>query len=190
MLLVTSPSPGDGKTLTSINLAWSLADGGHRACLIDLDFRAPSIGRTLGLPDWSDGVAEALTGECTTSQIIRQVGTVPLFVVGIKESFPSPTAQFSSPLFKPWLTELRDCFEWVILDMAPAIPISDVAEVLPHVDGALLVIRTGRTVKSLISPTIEMLSTKLWGAVLNDSVIHGGAYYGNYGYGKNRDRKQ
>ena len=49
VLLVTSPAPGDGKTLTSINLAWSLAQGGFSTCLVDLDFRAPGVTRTLDL---------------------------------------------------------------------------------------------------------------------------------------------
>ena len=78
------------------------------------------------------------------------------------------------------LTKLRDTFEWVILDMPPAIPMSDVPEVLPHVDGALMVVRTGKTNKSLLQPTIDLLGSKLWGAVLNDAVINGGEYY--YGY--------
>src|SRR5215472_12502365 len=47
VLLITSPSPGDGKTLTSINLAWSFAEAGNSTCLVDLDFRAPGISRLL-----------------------------------------------------------------------------------------------------------------------------------------------
>jgi Mrp family chromosome partitioning ATPase len=47
-MLITSPGPGEGKTLTSVNLAWCLADAGHHTCLVDLDFRAPGISPALG----------------------------------------------------------------------------------------------------------------------------------------------
>ena len=188
MIMVTSPSPGDGKTLNSINLAWCLADGNHTTCLVDLDFRAPNVAATLGLPVASGGVTEILAGQSTSSDLIQQVGQRPLYVLGIKEGLSSSSRQLASPLFKPWLTELRNNFEWVIFDMPPAIPIADVAEVLPHVDGALLVTRKGETVKSLIAPSIEILGKKLWGAVLNDCVQQGDAYYGNYGYGYGKKR--
>jgi len=67
--------------------------------------------------------------------------------------------------------------------MAPAIPMSDVAEVLPYVDGALMVVRSDVTAKSLVGPTFELLGSKLWGVVLNDAPVSGSSYYGHYGYG-------
>lgn len=188
MILVTSPSPGDGKTLNSINLAWCLADGGKKTCLVDLDFRAPSVATTLGLPFTGGGVTELLAGHQSSADLMCQVGDLPLYVLGLKEGLSSSSRQLASPLFLPWLKELRNSFEWVIFDMPPAIPISDVAEVLPHVDGALMVTRKGQTVKSLIAPALEILGPKLWGAVLNDCVQQGDAYYGNYGYGYGKKR--
>jgi capsular exopolysaccharide synthesis family protein len=192
LILITSPSPGDGKTLTSTNLAWCIADAGRRTCLVDLDFRAPGFGRSLGyeIPADDDGVAEVLTGTSTVSRAIRQIGDQALYVLGIKEALKSPSHLLAADALRPLLTKLRDTFEWVILDMPPAIPMSDVAEVLPHVDGALMVVRSGKTIKSLIEPTFEILGTKVWGVVLNDSLINGSAYYGYYGYGEDRKRKK
>jgi len=192
VLLVTSPNAGDGKTLTSTNLAWSLADSGKHTCLVDLDFRAPGMGRSMNyeiLAD-EDGVAEVLQGSSALSKAIRRVSGTSLHVLGIKEPQPS-SSQFLAPeTIRPMLTKLRDIFEWVILDMPPAIPMSDVSEVLPHVDGALMVVRSGKTNKSLLQPTIDLLGSKLWGAVLNDAVINGSEYYyGYYGYGDRSKRK-
>jgi Mrp family chromosome partitioning ATPase len=68
-------------------------------------------------------------------------------------------------------------FQWVILDFAPVIPMVDVAEVIPHVDGAIMVVRTGKTDKSMIAPALEILGTKLWGVIANDSPISGSSYY-------------
>ena len=90
---------------------------------------------------------------------------------------------------RPFLFRLRTAFTWVILDLPPAIPFSDVSDVLPEVDGALMIVRSGKTKRALIAPTLEVLSTKLWGIVLNDAVINGGAYYGYYGYGGKGNRK-
>jgi capsular exopolysaccharide synthesis family protein len=191
-VLVTSPNAGDGKTLTATNLAWSLADSGKWTCLVDLDFRAPGMGRSLNyeiFPD-DDGVSEVLRGSSTLSKAIRRVSGTSLHVLGIKEPQPSSSEFLAPETIRPMLTKLRDTFEWVILDMPPAIPMSDVVEVLPHVDGALMVVRSGKTNKSLLQPTIDLLGSKLWGAVLNDALITGGEYYyGYYGYGDRSKRK-
>ena len=64
-VLITSPSPGEGKTLTSINLAWSLAAAGHRTCLVDLDFRAPGVAPALSYSVEEDGIEDVLTGRRT-----------------------------------------------------------------------------------------------------------------------------
>ena len=157
-----------------------------------MDFRAPGLGSSMGheIPADDDGVVEVLTAKSTLSRAIRQVGERSLYLLGIKESIKSASHLLTPDALRPMLTKLRDTFEWVVLDMPPAIPMSDVAEVLPFVDGALMVVRSGRTTKALIEPTVELLGAKAWGVVLNDSLINGSAYYGYYGYGKDRQRKK
>jgi len=181
VLLVTSPGPGEGKTLTSVNLAWCMANGGHNTCLVDLDFRAPGVGSALGYFPENEGVEDVLIGKAKTADVLRQIGEDPLYVLGMLEHHASPDGFLSATLVAPFVNELRNMFHWVILDLAPAIPMSDVAEVVPHVDGALLVVRERKTKKKLIAPPCEILGSKLWGVVLNDSPIMGSAYYGGYG---------
>jgi Mrp family chromosome partitioning ATPase len=180
VLLMTSPGPGDGKTLTSINLAWSLAQGGFRTCLVDLDFRAPGLARTLGLT-LEAGTEEALTGRQNPAKSMLQIGDRPFHMLGIRERVEQPSALFAPAVLGPLLTSLRAMYRWVILDMAPAIPISDVSDVLPQVDAALLVVRAGKTSKDLLPPLFELLGSKLRGVVLNDTPVLGSAYYGHYG---------
>lgn len=184
VVLITSPSPGEGKTLTSVNLAWCLADGGQHTCLVDLDFRAPGIAPTLGCGFEEDGVEDVLTGKRTIAQSLRQVGGIPLNVLGITRRLISPAQLLASTSLSPLLKDLRVMFQWVILDFAPAIPMSDVAEAIPHVDGALMVVRTGKTDKSMIMPSLDILGSKIWGVVANDSPINGSSYYGYYGNSK------
>jgi Mrp family chromosome partitioning ATPase len=180
VVLMTSPGPGDGKTLTSINLAWSLAQGGFRTCLVDLDFRAPGLARTLGLM-LEEGAEEVLTGRHNPAKSMLQIGDRPFHLLGIRERVEEPSTLFSPAVLGPMLTGLRAMYRWVILDMAPAIPISDVSEVLPQVDGALLVVRAGKTSKDLLPPVCDLLGSKLKGVVLNDTPVLGSAYYGSYG---------
>lgn len=184
LLMVTSPSACEGKTLTSINLAWCLADGGLPTCLVDLDFRSPGVAPVLAWKPGEDAVEEVLSGRRKLAQALRPVGDRPLHVLGIQQRFASPAALLRADVLGPMLKELRAMFGWVILDLPPAIPMADVAEVLPHVDGALLVVRSGKTEKSLLSAPIEILGSKLWGAVLNEAPIAGSAYYGTYGDSK------
>jgi capsular exopolysaccharide synthesis family protein len=181
VLLVTSPAPGDGKTLTSINLAWSLAQGGFSTCLVDLDFRAPGVTRTLELSTDDGGTEEVLTGKKSLAQTLFQIGDRPFHVLGIRERVEEPSHLYANALLGPLLSGLRASYRWVILDLAPAVPMSDVSDILPQADGALMVVRSGKTQKTFLPPLLEILGRKLWGVVLNDTPVLGSAYYGSYG---------
>jgi capsular exopolysaccharide synthesis family protein len=181
ILLVTSPAPGDGKTLTSINLAWSLAQGGFRTCLVDLDFRAPGVTRTLDLCTDDGGTEEVLTGKKTLAQTLFQIGDRPFHVLGIRERVEEPSQLYAPARLTPLLSALKASYRWVILDLAPAVPMSDVSDILPQADGALMVVRSGKTQKAFMPPLLEILGKKLWGVVLNDTPVLGSAYYGSYG---------
>jgi capsular exopolysaccharide synthesis family protein len=181
LMMITSPSPSDGKTLTSINLAWCLADGGHSTCLVDLDFRNPGVGSTLGCTFEQGGLEDVLQGRRSLANSICRLADRSLRVVGIKERVSKPDLLLAAESLGPVLKQMRSMFQWVVLDLPPAIPMADVAEILPHVDGALLIVRTAKTDKSLLAAPIEILGSKLWGVVLNDSPIVGSAYYAYYG---------
>ena len=181
VVLMTSPSSGEGKTLTSINLAWSLAEARFPTCLVDLDFRAPGISRTLDYTFQDGGVQEVIEGNAEVHDVVHRLGEHPLSVLGIRKRLSSPGYLFCSPSMTTMVAELRGMFKWVILDFAPVIPMADVSEMIPYVDGAILVVRTGKTAKDMLPPAIEAIGPKLWGVVANDCKINGSAYYGYYG---------
>lgn len=185
ILLITSPGPGEGKTLTSVNLSWALADSGQRTCLVDLDFRAPGVSQALGCPPGGDGIEDVLNGRRKLHQAVRQIADTRMHVLKVSNRPESVGKLLSPSTILPALTEMRSIFHWVILDFAPVIPMADVEEVLPLVDGAILVIRAGKTARKAISPSLEILGSKLCGVILNDAAIQGSAYYG--GYGNRRD---
>jgi capsular exopolysaccharide synthesis family protein len=181
ILVVTSPAPGDGKTLVSINLAWSLAQGGFRTCLVDLDFRAPGVTRTLDLSTDNGGAEEVLTGKKSLTQTLFQIGDRPFHVLGVRQRVEEPSHLYAPALLTPFLSVLKASYRWVILDLAPAVPMSDVSDILPQADGALMVVRSGKSQKAFLPPLLEILGRKLWGVVLNDTPVLGSAYYGSYG---------
>ena len=180
-MLITSPSPGEGKTLTAANLAWCMAEAGHRTVLVDLDFRAPGLSETFGLPVNQDGVEDVLAGKRSVHEALRRVADRPLYMLPVRRRRKSVGGLLSSAGITRLLLELRANFPWIILDFAPAIPMADVGEVLPHVDGALLIVRAGSTSRSMIAPSLDILGSTLWGVVVNDMAISGSAYYGSYG---------
>jgi Mrp family chromosome partitioning ATPase len=180
LILVTSPGPGEGKTLTSMNLAWCLAQAGHNTCLVDLDFRAPGLAAALGITP-EHGVESVLSGRSTLLKAGVKVLDLPLHIYPVKHRLESPEKYLAPSVLSPFTKSVRAAFEWVILDLVPAVPMSDVAEVLPYVDGALMVVRAGKTSAALLKPSLEIVGSKLRGAVLNDSTIKGSAYYGDYG---------
>ena len=179
--LISSSTPADGKTVTSINLAWSLAEGGFPTCLVDLDFRAPGVAKALEIPTDQGGVGEVLTGRKTLSQSLLQVGDRPFHVLPVTERTDSPSQYLLAPVLGPLLACLRASYRWVILDLPPVMPMSDVSEVISQVDCAILVARAGKSTRALVAPAVEILGSKLTGVVLNDAIIHGSAYYGSYG---------
>jgi Mrp family chromosome partitioning ATPase len=189
IVLLTSPTPGDGKTLTSINLAFSLTEQGHSTCLVDLDFRCPGIFGALRYASDAPDVVDILQGRASISEAIRRVSERPLYLLGIQAGARTCPFQFDRKGLASFLLRLRAAFAWVILDLAPAIPFSDVSEVLPNVDGALMVIRAGKTKKLLVEPSLEVVGSKLWGVVLNDAAVSGDRAYGYYNYGDKSGRR-
>jgi capsular exopolysaccharide synthesis family protein len=181
VLAITSPGPGEGKTLTSVNLAWCFANGGQKTCLADLDFRSPGVAFTLKYSVENGGVEDILAGKSTIHELLCRVEGDPFYVLCIQERHAELDDLLSPAVLAPRLAELRSMFHWVILDLPPAIPMADVAEVVPQVDGAILVIRNAVTKKTMITPACDVLGSKLLGIVYNDSPIVGSAYYGSYG---------
>ena len=181
LLMITSAAPSEGKTLTAINLAWCLSEGGHSTCLVDLDFRSPGVGPTLRSTFEHDGLEDVIRGKRSLANSICRVGDRPLSVLGLRQRVLIPDPLLAADRLGPVLMQLRSMFKWAVLDLPPAVPMADVAEVLPHVDGALLVVRSGQTEKSSIAGPLEILGSTLWGVVLNDSSIDGSSYYGYYG---------
>lgn len=194
VVLVSSASPGEGKTTVAINLAESLAENGSRVLLVDCDLRNPSVGRALGLEN-EDGLAEYLRGETTHQKIVRKTETKGLYLVLAGKAGNDTAELLTRPACKPFLDACRTVFDYVILDTPPAALLADAAELAVTADCALLTIRQNYAPKRKILECAQILSDSrlpIIGCVMNyaSGKRFSGGYYGyGYGYGSYGQRR-
>jgi protein-tyrosine kinase len=168
-LLVTSPSQGDGKSVTSMNLALAMAQEFHRrVLLVDADLRNGSLHRQLGIPG-QPGLADVLTGAATLDDVIVSIPGCRLSVIPSGGPAERPTELLGSAEMRRVMDTLRTQFDRIVMDTPPAAPLADVGVIAPLADGVLLVVRAGRTGRPAIDRAIEDIEpTHILGLVLND----------------------
>ncbi|MCC6208475.1 MAG: CpsD/CapB family tyrosine-protein kinase [Gammaproteobacteria bacterium] len=182
-LAVTSANPGEGKTLTAINLAISLArmEIGRKVILVDLDMRRPSVHRYLGFrPEY--GVSDFLLSGMPLSTILVDIGVERFAVLPGCASFANSSEILSSGRMVQLLNELKRHFpsRLVIFDLPPMLAADDVLVVAPHINAFLLVIEEGKSSARDIAKTAELLKdSNIIGSVLNKTPE---ATQQNYGY--------
>ena len=169
-VLVTSPQKGEGKSITSANLALTMAQEMHRrVVIIEADLRKPSLRHLFGLPAGL-GLAEYLSGAAELNEVMRFLPDHNLTVIDAGGSPANPAELLGSTAMRRLLDQLRSRFDRVILDTPPVLPLADVAVLAPLVDGALMVVRAGVTPKPAIENALRAFdSSRLLGVVLNES---------------------
>ena len=186
VLLVSSATPGEGKTTVSINLAQTLAIKGHHVLLVDCDLRNPSVARNLGIAN-TGGLADLLQGKAGAKEILRETDT-PNFWVTVAGGPVSNAAELLARVeCHAFLESCRRVFDYVILDTPPISLLADASEIAGEADAALLVIRQNYAPRSQILESAQLLADSglpLVGCMLNYTAgsALGGDYYG-YGYG-------
>ena len=185
VLLISSATPGEGKTTIAINLADALAEAGSRVLLIDCDLRSPSVARALNQEN-EEGLVEYLRGEVSYQNIIRRSDNPNLFLIFAGKPVSDASELFSKPECKRFLDACRGTFDYVILDTPPAALLADAAEVAEVADGAILAIRQNYAPRHKILECAQILSDSklpIIGCVMNYVTgSSSGGYYG-YGYG-------
>lgn len=186
---VSSPDAQDGKSLISVNLAFSFAqDPGCRVLIIDCDLRRPSLDRYLGVTS-EPGLLQYLTGGPLRPQcFMRRINNLHFMTAG--GMAPNPIEALSMRKMKELVEYVRGAFDTVILDAPPFSPIADARVVTALSDGLIMVIRSGKTAYSSTDRAFKAIDQrKLLGVVLNDvkpmpfQTYHSYSYYQ---YGDNR----
>ncbi|NEV63831.1 CpsD/CapB family tyrosine-protein kinase [Thiorhodococcus minor] len=168
-LAITSPSPGDGKTITAINLAISLArDVNQTVLLVDLDMKRPAIAKYFGR-DKGPGISDCLTSNAELADIMFTPDIERLVVIPGHERIVQSSEALASPRFISLLAELKTRYDdrLIIFDMPPLFSGDDVIAFLPQIDAAILVVENGKITKSELEQAEQLLGDKAIGAVLN-----------------------
>ncbi|WP_456787940.1 polysaccharide biosynthesis tyrosine autokinase [Cellulomonas sp. P5_C5] len=167
-IVVTSSLPTEGKTTTSINLAWAMAEGGARVLLVDADLRRPSIARHLGI-EGTVGLTTVLIGEATVADVVQRWGDM-LDVLPSGQVPPNPSELLDSTTMVDLLADLAASYDVVILDSAPLLPVTDAAVLSRLTDGALVVVGSKRVHRHQLADGLATLSTaggRVLGLVFN-----------------------
>ncbi len=182
-IVVASVGPSEGKSVTSLNLSWLLAQtDGIKALIIDSDLRMPSLSDYLGI-ETDKGLSEILAGRATLNDSIIKLQPSGLHLLPGGEARSDVAELISGPKFKEILREARDMFDFVIIDAPPLGIFTDATVLINHADGALMVIRAGRTSYATVDRILDKLPReRMLGVVLNESeeILQETSY--NYGY--------
>ena len=192
VLLITSPAMGDGKTLTSINLASCLAEAGQPTLLLEADIRRPTIRLILSGGIESPGVEDVLARKVEPPRAVHGVKELSLYAAMVARIPENPAQLIGGSGVKHFLAWARENFLWVVLDGPPVLPAADVPELLPFVDAALLVVRAQSTPRELAKQAIDILGKHLRGVVFNEVTVASNPHYryiNNYYYPHKSDSK-
>ena len=185
VILMTSSTAGEGKTVTALNLAIALAQRGEPTLLIDADLRHPSIGKALNLVNGT-GLATYLTGAHSIEKGLREFPAVPaLWILPTGPKPPNPAQLLSSSAMEAMLLQFRKAYKFVVIDSPPVLPVTDAMILSTFVDGVVFVIGSGTTVRGAVTRSCKILhnvGASILGIVLNKVDLRHGEYYGSYGH--------
>jgi len=169
-IVVASINPSEGKTITALNLSWLLAQtDGVRCLIIDSDLRMPSLTDYLGI-ETDKGLSDILAGSAGLQDSIIKLEPAGLHILPGGEARSDVAELISGPKFKEILRQARELFDYVIIDAPPLGIFTDANILINHADGAMLVVRAGRTKYSAIDRVLETLPRdRMMGVVLNQS---------------------
>ncbi|MFB4167248.1 CpsD/CapB family tyrosine-protein kinase [Virgibacillus sp. JSM 102003] len=184
-MLVTSPGPGEGKSMTTANLAVVYAQQGKKVLLVDADLRKPTIHYTFRL-DNLKGLSNVLVGETPLADVINPSEIENLDLVSCGPIPPNPSELLASNRMQQLLNDASGMYDIILFDTPPVMAVAD-AQILANLcDGSILVVRSKQTENEAAAKSIEQLQSaksKVLGTILNDRDKKEANYY--YYYGKN-----
>ncbi|MGF7233652.1 MAG: polysaccharide biosynthesis tyrosine autokinase [Frankia sp.] len=178
-IVLTSSMAAEGKSLSACNLAITTAESGLRTILVDADLRRPTVARYMGL-EGAAGLTDVLTGRAELDDVLQPWGDGRLMVLASGPLAPNPSELLGSQQMVELLRRLGDRFDFVVFDAPPLLAVTDAAILSQAADGALLIIRHGRTRREQLRRSAEALeaaNATMLGSILNMVPAHGDDYY-------------
>ena len=192
-MVVTSPSPQEGKTTTAANLAITLAETGNRVLIVDTDLRRPRLHKSFGVPN-QIGVSSVIVGEATPDQAIKRSEVPNLDVMTCGPVPPNPAELLHTEKFLKLIETLKKQYDRIVFDSPPTSAVTDPAVIGNVVDGVILVVKGGMTTRDAAGHAKRQLvsaNVRILGVIVNEIDFSSSSYgyqyynyrnYSRYGY--------
>lgn len=189
IISVTSCTPGEGKTTVAMALARAFAEAGKKTILVDADMRKSVLVGRYRTGSVRLGLTHCLVGRERLSSVICETDTPNLYVVFSGPVPPNPSELLGGRIFEKVLENMKQVFDYVIIDTPPLGSVIDAAVVSKQCDGTVMVIESNSIsyrFAQRVKDQLDKAGAKILGVVLNKVDISGKGYYGHYGnyYGK------
>ncbi|WKY46456.1 CpsD/CapB family tyrosine-protein kinase [Eubacteriaceae bacterium ES3] len=183
---VTSAITGEGKSLTSINLAYSIAANNKKVLIIEADFRKPTVTSKLG-KSYKIGLTDLLVGhDIPVRDILNSIDAsedVKLDLAPAGSIPPNPAELLDSKKMKEFLDACSMAYDYIIIDLPPVTVVADAVIASKFIDGMVVVVRQDRSDQKSLSETIRQLkfsNTKILGFIFNSYTQVRSGYYKKY----------
>ena len=168
-ICITSSMPGEGKSITLLNLALSIAEAGQKVLLIDADLRKPAQARLMN-ETATPGLSNLLVGLSDIKAVIHKEICPNLDIIFSGDIPPNPSELLETEKFVELIEQLSKEYEYILVDTPPVSLVSDACLVASHLDGVLILVRQGMARKDAIKRVVASLQfagAKVLGFVLN-----------------------
>lgn len=170
-ILVTSPAPGEGKTMVVSNLGIAIAQAGQRTLIVDTDFRRPTLHKIFGLNRFAKGLSAVLAGQMGPDEAIEHLGMANLEVLTCGPDVPNPAELLNSNGFAEIVKALAQRYDRVLIDSPPVIAVADAQILSALCDVTVLVLRAQQSTRRVSMQACDSLAGvggKILGVVVND----------------------
>lgn len=181
-LLITSAAPKEGKSTVSSNLAITIAQAGFKTLLAESDLRRPVLHTIFNIKS-KPGLTEFVVGKSRLDEVVKPTNIENLYVLPSGSLPPNPSELLGSSRMNRTIKKLKDKFQFLVFDSPPILAVTDASVLSSEMDGVLMVIKAGKTDRSAVVRSKELLKNvkaNLLGAVLN--IIPQKGFYSTYEY--------
>ncbi len=184
-IIITSASPGEGKTTTCLNLAITFAQMNAKVLVIDADLRKPRVYRHLGL-ERKNGLSDVLGGLTDINTAIHHCPEHNIDCITSGQIPPNPAELLSSSEMEALLNTLSERYDYIFLDTPPVTMVTEAAAMSKFTNGTVVIIRQNYTIHEMLQraqANLKFGEAKILGYILNDvDVNQYRSGYGRYGY--------
>lgn len=192
-IMFTSCFPNEGKSDVAFQLAKEVGNMGKKVLLIDADIRRSVYVNRYKIKEKVNGLSQYLSGQLAKEFLIYQTNYLNVDMIFSGSMAPNPSELLEEASFSDLLKELRNVYDYIILDTPPLGSVTDAAIVAKECDGAVLVIESERVSYKLaqkVQEQLEKTGCKILGAVLNKVNIEKDKYYQKYNYYYGNSKKR